>query len=730
MKYCIALLLCCCLSIARAQTAESAGTGETREAAIANAWDNYLRTFFRGNNCPATLQLVKQSLQKNRSLYQIQVKVTNRQNAFIAGATWNIKRVVDDIYNQLELGVIFPDPVVVLCRTDQLHKTACRLKKALGKKGFPIKSISKRLQKLFWDYYSDKTAYERAKWAADARAIIGVLIDSESEARVCNISLGLELATFDPRKQNEMLEQLLVSIIKFMRQDKYCVIFFDFPADLVRVKLTLTKSSDFNFSRPIESRDGRSIYYIDTSRLNGFDSLGHHLGCTPEMYGNVVFYRNPSLLWLAYLTAILALLVGSGWIIWNHGKKILPKAQSSSLLISKTTSQQQTVTSKPVAKIKRSPASPKSAAVSTGSVAVESSARPKTVAPLPPVLPALELWPIDKFCNYCPVCETDLTRQHCLQGKAVYIPYGREWQLLCRECLAKLPQAEPFGDYQRFGELSNGIPHAFGKFYLARRNGAVMDDLKALQILPAQRSAGRPGQWETMLERIELARSWLADLPDNRRLCLVPEPLEDHRGSHLLSASPYISGLSLSRVLKKQHKIEWQKVVRLGRRLAAILAIIHASGLAHRDLKPQHILCTLSGEVLLTGVAFVKDIELQQTMNQLTQQGAVGTPAYMAPEQAECARVGSKKKVTWEVDLWALGVTLYQCLSGMNPLQLDQPVTTAQAICNYKDKMFNRWEFDAAWPEELVKLLRRCLRREPKQRGTAEQLCQDLAKIK
>jgi tetratricopeptide (TPR) repeat protein len=126
----------------------------------------------------------------------------------------------------------------------------------------------------------------------------------------------------------------------------------------------------------------------------------------------------------------------------------------------------------------------------------------------------------------------------------------------------------------------------------------------------------------------------------------------------------YVEGQSLADRLDGQNRYEDPaEAVRLVRQVAEALEAVHAKGLVHRDLKPGNILLDTCGRAILTDFGLARS---EQDGEHLTADGAlVGTPAYMAPEQASLAAgpVGP-----WS-DIYSLGVVLYQMLSGRLPFE-------------------------------------------------------------
>jgi hypothetical protein len=134
----------------------------------------------------------------------------------------------------------------------------------------------------------------------------------------------------------------------------------------------------------------------------------------------------------------------------------------------------------------------------------------------------------------------------------------------------------------------------------------------------------------------------------------------DEIDGHLLIASEYVSGRTLRAELERG-PIEGSRAMAIGADIARALGAAHAAGVIHRDLKPENVLITDAGAVKVVdfGIAHVEGAEATR----LTRDGAaVGTPAYMAPEQL----VG--RPVDARTDIYAAGVLLAEMVSGRHPL--------------------------------------------------------------
>jgi serine/threonine-protein kinase len=146
-------------------------------------------------------------------------------------------------------------------------------------------------------------------------------------------------------------------------------------------------------------------------------------------------------------------------------------------------------------------------------------------------------------------------------------------------------------------------------------------------------------------------------------------PLHDsgEADGFLFYVMPFIEGESLKERLQREQKLSVREAIRLTDQVASALSHAHERGLVHRDIKPENIL--LAGDQ-----AIVADFGIARAVEaaggeRLTGTGlAVGTPAYMSPEQA----VGDKN-IDARSDVYALGCVVYEMVSGRAPFQDDTP---------------------------------------------------------
>lgn len=131
----------------------------------------------------------------------------------------------------------------------------------------------------------------------------------------------------------------------------------------------------------------------------------------------------------------------------------------------------------------------------------------------------------------------------------------------------------------------------------------------------------------------------------------------------------FVAGDTLDAVLERERKIPLDRATKIIREIAAGLAAAHRSGIVHRDVKPGNILMSPDGKPHLTDFGLARHAE---TRKGLTIEGTfLGTPEYASPEQVE------GKKVDHRTDLYSLGCTYYQLLSGTLPFLGESPMEIA-----------------------------------------------------
>ncbi|MCG7209953.1 protein kinase [Streptomyces arenae] len=192
-------------------------------------------------------------------------------------------------------------------------------------------------------------------------------------------------------------------------------------------------------------------------------------------------------------------------------------------------------------------------------------------------------------------------------------------------------------------------------------------------------------------------------------------------GEDLFLVMQYVDGADLSDHLAEHDPYPWQWAVAVAAQLCAVLSAVHAVPIVHRDLKPRNVMVKQDGTVTVLdlGVASVMDTDTTR----LTHTGSpIGSPAYMAPEQAMGGAVGPY------TDLYALGVLLHELLSGEVPFA----GSTALGVLHrhlYEPPVPVR-RIRPEVPEPLESLVLRLLAKDPQHRpASAQEVYEDLASL-
>ena len=187
---------------------------------------------------------------------------------------------------------------------------------------------------------------------------------------------------------------------------------------------------------------------------------------------------------------------------------------------------------------------------------------------------------------------------------------------------------------------------------------------------------------------------------------------------------PYIDGESLRQALSRSGELPLSYALRILRQVASALAYAHKNGVVHRDIKPENVLLTQEFALVTDfGVAKALDASVEGKSNQasptLTTAGmAIGTPAYMAPEQGL-----ADPNIDNRADIYSFGVVAYEMLTGSPPFvgRTSQALIAAHAIAPPEAIDIRR----PGLPPLLAQLVMRCLEKRPADRPqTAAEILQ------
>ncbi len=180
----------------------------------------------------------------------------------------------------------------------------------------------------------------------------------------------------------------------------------------------------------------------------------------------------------------------------------------------------------------------------------------------------------------------------------------------------------------------------------------------------------------------------------------------------------YVSGCSLTSVIQNTRKPPIDLVLAIILQTLRGLAFAHSKGVIHRDLKPSNILLAKDGWVKITDFG----LSLYEGSPVITQPGAVvGTPAYLAPEAINGGAVTSRS------DIFSLGATFYQLLTGEKPFYADHFTDSLKKVLSYHPPELVKIRTDI--PPELDRIVLRMLEKQPGKRwASASDILAELEK--
>ncbi|HEU4799755.1 MAG TPA: protein kinase [Gemmatimonadales bacterium] len=253
------------------------------------------------------------------------------------------------------------------------------------------------------------------------------------------------------------------------------------------------------------------------------------------------------------------------------------------------------------------------------------------------------------------------------------------------------------GQYRIERELAGG---SVSRVFLAEELG--LERQVVIKLLPPELAATMSG--ERFRREIQLA----AQLQHPHIVPLLSAAAGDRLLYYIM---PFVAGESLQARLGREGALPIGEAARIWRDLLDALAHAHAQGVVHRDVKPGNIL--LSGRnALIADFGIARAIEAAGHADVTAPGLAMGTPAYMAPEQIEGAAAADHR-----VDLYASALVMYEMLEGQLPFAGDSPREVARARLIDAPPSIGR----ADCPPELAGIVLQCLARNPGDRpGSAE----------
>jgi TolB-like protein/Flp pilus assembly protein TadD len=267
---------------------------------------------------------------------------------------------------------------------------------------------------------------------------------------------------------------------------------------------------------------------------------------------------------------------------------------------------------------------------------------------------------------------------------------------------------EELGDYQLLEEIGRG---GQGLVYRARQKS--LNRIVALKVIGL-------GRWatEAHIKRFRLEAEAAASLDHP---CIVPiHEIGESDGSCYFSMQ-LVEGRRLDEVIKRESRsFGNRRAAELIIKLARTIHYAHKRGILHRDIKPGNILIDTDGEPHLTDFGLARLVERESTITGAMVE-ALGTPSYMAPEQA----AGDAAQLTSATDVYGLGAVFYHLLTGHPPFVGGTIYETARLLLETEPRQPRLW--DPKIDRDLSTICLKCLEKDPLRRyASALALAEDL----
>src|SRR5437667_2446783 len=262
-----------------------------------------------------------------------------------------------------------------------------------------------------------------------------------------------------------------------------------------------------------------------------------------------------------------------------------------------------------------------------------------------------------------------------------------------------------FGDYELLEEIGHG---GQGIVYRARQKS--LNRIVALKVIGLAHWAT-----EAHVKRFRLEAEAAASL---NHPCIVPIYEVGERDGACYFSMGLVEGGQLDAVAKRE-PIPIRRAAELIAKLARTVSYAHEHGILHRDIKPGNVLLDAKGEPHLTDFGLARLVETESTVTRTME--VLGTPSYMAPEQA----VGNNAAVSSVTDVYGLGAVLYQLLTGHPPFAGGTTFETVRLVLDTEPRQPRL--LNPKVDRDLNTICLKCLEKDPRRRyASALAVAEDL----
>jgi serine/threonine protein kinase/TolB-like protein/Flp pilus assembly protein TadD/ribosomal protein L40E len=268
-----------------------------------------------------------------------------------------------------------------------------------------------------------------------------------------------------------------------------------------------------------------------------------------------------------------------------------------------------------------------------------------------------------------------------------------------------MPMLMDFGDYELLEQIGRG-----GQGVVFRARQKSLNRIVALKVIGL-------GQWATKahLKRFRQEAEAAARLEHPG---IVPIHEVGERDGSCYFSMKFIEGGQLDEVIRRE-SVPIRRAVELIAKMARTVHYAHEHGILHRDIKPGNILLDANGEPHLTDFGLARLLETESSVTQTLD--VLGTPSYMAPEQA----AGNNAAVSGVTDVYGLGAVLYQLLTGQPPFAGGTTYETIKLLLDTEPQQPR--QLNPKIDRDLSTICLKCLEKDPNHRySSALALAEDL----